>query len=151
MNLKLKYPQQFKKQHKKRSLKPNFDSPQIQTSTSLFINNQYTDIGKRYACYVHQHIILPKKFISFFRKFLRKFFKRHNIQCWFRIQLNKIITSKSKNSRMGRGVGTLNRTAFLVNSHKPLFLISNISSKRVLLLKHFLMHRLPIKLILFKV
>lgn len=150
MNIKLKYPQQFKKQHKARFLVPNFNKLVKQQTTTLSYHI-VCSTNRLYACYVNQHIILPKKFISFLRKFLRKFFKRHNIQCWFRIQLNKVISSKSKNSRMGRGVGTLNRTAFSVNSNKPFFLISNISTNRSGKLLRFLAKRLPIKLTLHQV
>lgn len=147
MNLKLKYPQQFKKQHKSRFLAPNFNKlTKQQTKTLSYRIDSITN--RIYACYVNQHIILPKKFISFLRKFLRKFFKRHNIKCWFRIQLNKVISSKSKNSRMGRGVGTLNRTAFSINSNKPFFLIANISLNRSEKLLRFLSKRLPITLTL---
>ena len=80
MNLKLKYPQQFKKQHKSRFLAPNFNKlTKQQTKTLSYRIDSITN--RIYACYVNQHIILPKKFISFLRKFLRKFFKRHNIKC----------------------------------------------------------------------
>lgn len=151
MNLKLKYPQQFKKQHKKRSIKPNFNPLNLRNNSITSSIAGCPSFRMKYACYVNQHLILPKKFISFLRKFLRKFFKRHNIQCWFRIQLNKVISSKSKNSRMGRGVGTINRTAFSINSHKPLFLIANISSRRLTLLKYFLSHRLPINLVIYQI
>lgn len=149
MNIKLKYPQQFKKQHKKRTLQlptnlnPNLDSQSKGISSYKMTSNF------QYICIPTQSIILPKKFISFLRKFLRKFFKRHHICCWFRIQLNKVISSKSKNSRMGRGVGTINRTAFQIFANKPLFIISNISSKRLMLLTKFLSKRLPIKLLVF--
>ena len=50
---------------------------------------------------------------------------------------------------MGRGVGTINRTAFHILTNKPLFIISNISSKRLNLLTKFLSKRLPIKLLVY--
>ena len=81
MNLKLKYPQQFKKQHKKRSLLlSSMANPNLIKEKKLL--SLCTDtFQSQYICIPAQSLILPKKFISFLRKFLRKFFKRHNICC----------------------------------------------------------------------
>ena len=144
MNLRLKYPQQFKKQHKSRRCFPII-TPLWQTDRIAPFSNISE---KKYCVYMCQNIILPKKFISFIRKFFRKFFKRQHVSCWFRIQLNKVISSKSKNSRMGRGVGTANRMAYYINSRKPFCLVFNVSPKRINLFAKFLTKRLAIKLII---
>ena len=142
MNIKLKYPQQFKKQHKSRKnffYKKTLLNLDTSSFTSFFEK-------KRIALFTNQPIVLPKKIISFLRKFLRKFFKKRKIKCWLNLQPNRIITSKSKNSRMGRGVGSINRTAFLVLPIKPLFIFANVSQKRVNFLVRLLKSRLPIQL-----
>lgn len=152
MLLKLKYPQRFKKQHKSRTNVINTkrwlklsskDSHTLLTSTKKLT----TPTSNLYKVYSPQRFILPKKLISFIRKFFRKFFKRHKVCCWFRIQPNCAISSKSKNSRMGRGVGSINRTAFLLKAHHPLVIFSNISPNRLKHLTNMLTKRMPIKLL----
>ena len=145
MNIKLKYPQKFKKQHKARFV--------YDMTSDINFNLQLQPISQQPSVnflkiYFSQNIILPKRTISFLRKVLRKFLKKKRINCWFNIQPNKIITSKSKNSRMGRGVGTINRTAFKISSKKPFLILNNISVLRTKYLMSFLSARLPISLVM---
>lgn len=139
MNIKLKYPQKFKKQHKKR----------LTRRINNLISDGYSSMRthRTYALYPQQNIILPKRFISYIRKMLRKLFKKRRIHCWFRLQPNKVISSKSKNSRMGKGVGTINRSAFKVTAGKPILILTNISQLRLTYLTKSLQSRLPVRLV----
>lgn len=135
MNLKVKYPQKFKKQHKKRV---SYLMSSVNLSTGVKTG--------RLALAPTQQVVLPKQFITFIRKLLRKFFKRKKIACWFNIQPNKLFTSKSKNSRMGKGVGAINRTGFQVTAMQPILIISNISKSRMGYLVRLLQSRCPVVL-----
>lgn len=136
--LKNKYPQKFKKQHKKRQNRYN----------SLTLQNEYASFAAptRYGIFTPHNSLIPTKLISFFRKTFKKFFKKKKIKCWFRVTQNKTISSKPKNSRMGKGVGTINRVGFTTRPQAPLFVFENISSRRVLLLALFITKRYPISL-----
>lgn len=136
MNLKLKYPQQYKKQHKNRQNKIN----KYRVSGVISMKSRtYVSLN----CV--QNVILPNRFISFLRKILRKFFKKRHIKCWLTVQPNKLITSKAKNSRMGKGVGTINRVGFYTTK-KPFLVLSNISSKRCRYLARYLQARLSVNI-----
>lgn len=45
--------------------------------------------------------------------------------------MNRVVTTKSKNSRMGKGVGTKNRYSFYVKPSKPIFIFQNSSLMRI--------------------
>lgn len=135
MNLKVKYPQKFKKQHKKRLSYRTLPATERSAASTNYL-----------AIAPVQRVVLPKQFITFIRKLLRKFFKKKSIACWFNIQPNKLFTSKSKNSRMGKGVGAINRTGFQVPPMQPILLISNISRCRMTYLSRLLCSRCPVVL-----
>jgi len=69
-----KYPQKFKKQHKRRQfirhVKP---TPGLIPYTGEFA--KYVTISVRHAS------LIPNKFIVFFRKIFRKFFKKRHVSC----------------------------------------------------------------------
>jgi ribosomal protein L16/L10AE len=132
-----KYPQYFKKNHKKRSNK-SLNSVTMQNSSSQ--QDQWLGI------YSTSWVILPHRFIAFFRKIFRKWIKKRKIRLWFNITLNKTITNKAKNSRMGKGVGTLNRFAFNCNPHKPIIMCQNISPIRIKCIASTLQSRVPVHL-----
>lgn len=146
MNLKLKYPQRFKKQHKSRV--------SYQPVKASYLGNLITPnkpSSSKFALASSQDVTLPNKFITFLRKILRKFFKKRNIRCWFRVQPNHLISSKGKNSRMGKGTGSINRIAFRVKANKPILVIDNISPSRVLFLLRNVQARSPVPLKYYKV
>jgi len=138
MNMYAKYPQTSKKQHKQRhSYKPD--------TTIAYLKPSETS-NRHIGIFVTQSYVLPKRYVSYIRKHFRKFFKKRHVRFWFYIQPNYLITSKSKNSRMGKGVGTINRVAFKVGPKAPTLVLSNISVSRVLSLSRLLSMRLSIPL-----
>lgn len=139
MNISKKYPQTFKKQHNHRT---------CSLPRPVYTNLYYTaaENSLQLAIYATQPLLLPHRFISYFRKMIRKFCKKRAIQCWFRIQPNKVVTSKAKNSRMGKGVGTINRVGFYCTPKAPIFILANVSKARARKLASMLACRLPIPL-----
>ncbi len=79
MNIKLKYPQKFKKQHKTRSAYN--ESNNLNFNIKLISINKKLEKKNLLKIYLLQNIILPKRTISFLRKLLRKFFKKKKINC----------------------------------------------------------------------
>jgi ribosomal protein L16/L10AE len=67
--------------------------------------------------------------------FRKKYFKRrtyqHNVKYWVMIKPNFLLTMKSKNSRMGSGVGAYVRVCFQVKPNKPLIFLQNYSHRFV--------------------
>lgn len=63
--------------------------------------------------------------------FRKKYFKRdtfkHNVRYWVMIKPNFLLTMKSKNSRMGSGVGAYVRVCFEIKPNKPLLFLENYS------------------------
>ena len=134
---KKKYPNLFKKQHKKRSLfikKKNlykFSSKQNKSTNIKFII-----LSTQNSC------ILPKNFISFFRKHFRKFLKKKKILCFFKLCVNYIISTKPKNSRMGKGVGSIKRFSFKLKKKQSFLILKNYGIKRANTLAKYLTKRL---------
>lgn len=73
--------------------------------------------------YIRFEFIYLKTFKKLFRK---KYFKRKNallkIKFWLMVKPNFLLTMKSKNSRMGSGVGSYVRICSLLKPNKPIIL-----------------------------
>jgi len=143
-----KYPILYKKQHKKRSIKKDF-----------FFKNTYNWVCPKlqkklnksiYYIYPKTSFILPKNFMIFFKRYFKKFFKKKNIKCLFLFNINVTLSTKHKNSRMGKGVGRFKRHAVQIKKNSPFILLYNISEKRAHILTHFLSSRLGQKFFIFK-
>lgn len=141
--LKKRYPNFFKKQHKKRYFKVN-------KFYQMFFFEKNSRRNKKF----HQvylvtttNTVLPKRVVPFFRKHFRKFFKKRKIRCFFLIHPNYLVSAKNKNSRMGKGVGAIKRRSYLLSKQQPFLLLKNCSFKRALLLSKFFTKRFKIKVI----
>jgi ribosomal protein L16/L10AE len=130
MNIRLKYPQKFKKQHKKRT----------GIRRTVLVSKALSSVVGVYSA---TSVLLPNRFIAYVRKLLKKFLKKRKITCWFRLEPNRLITSKAKNSRMGKGVGTGNRVGFYVRPTTPILIMANISNKRTSFIISLLQPRFP--------
>lgn len=128
-----RYPNKSKKQFKKRYEKK-----------SLLFKNKYNTYNKiTYSVYIYpeKNLILSRSYISFFRKYFRKFLKKKKTKLFFKLQLNYNISVKNKNSRMGKGVGSIKRRSFFLEKRKPFILIKNCNYSRVKLICLFLRKR----------
>lgn len=133
-----RYPNQYKKQHKKR-YKRCYDFEQ----TIIYKYTPITkDVHHRFAIIPKGGFILPRTTIPFFRRHFKKFLKRRHIDCIFKIRPNYTISCKNKNSRMGKGVGSLSRLTFRVNKHQPFIYTFNASQRRAELIAGYLTKRL---------
>lgn len=63
--------------------------------------------------------------------FRKKYYKRdkyiNRVKYWVMIKPNFLLTMKSKNSRMGSGVGAYVRVCFILKPNKPLVFVRNYS------------------------
>lgn len=139
---KLKYPQNYKKQRKSRKHHHTYTP----TDSSLIKTRQPSQTQKTYYVYVANPYILPTRFVSFLRRLLKKRIKKRSIRCWLVLKPNVFISNKPKNSRMGKGVGTINRKGFKLKPTTPWLALANISNARVQILRKFLESRLGVKL-----
>jgi len=121
---KTKYPAYSKKQHKQRKLSKNIKLSKNRRRAGLSISSSYKVFFKR-------NTILPKNYITYIRRKNKRFFKKKKIKVYFKLKVNYIISSKNKNSRMGKGVGTLNRFAFFKKSGSVFLEFNNISYARL--------------------
>jgi ribosomal protein L16/L10AE len=119
-----KYPSFFKKQHKKRT-----------KSKQSYRNRQathgYTPISGNYTVYTSSNCIFPANFFIYIKKHYKGFLKKKKIKLYFRVKTNYILSSKNKNSRMGKGVGTINRYSIAKKSNRVFFEIFNINLYRL--------------------
>lgn len=135
---KQKYPGSYKKQHKKRTR-----SPYITYTASHKFKNKF-------MVHFQYNYILPKNILIFFKKFFKKFLKRKKIKFFFKLRLNYMLTSKNKNSRMGKGVGTLNRYAFFKKSTSCFAEVNNVNIVRLRLLLQVVEKRLGVKFLVIR-
>lgn len=130
----VKYPGTYKKQHKKR------------------VKSNVYSVSSRKGIAVHFEInyILPKNFLVFFKRCLKKFFKKKKIKLFFKVKANYVISSKNKNSRMGKGVGTLDRYSFSKTSNKCFAEVFNINVFRLKLFLRFFEKRSGVRFTIYK-
>lgn len=121
---KTKYPTHSKKQHKQRKRSKGVRLGKSNLRVSLNTSSSYKVFFKRNA-------ILPKNYITYIRRKNKAFFKKKKIKVFFKLNANYIISAKNKNSRMGKGVGTLNRFAFFKKSNNVFLEFNNINYVRL--------------------
>ena len=119
-----KYPTYSKKQHKRRKRSPQLKLNHLKTKVGLTPINSF-------KIYFKNNTVLPKNYIVYIRRKNKNFFKKKKIKVFFKLNVNYIISSKNKNSRMGKGVGTLNRFAFLKKSNNVFLEFNNINYRRL--------------------
>lgn len=124
---KTKYPAHSKKQHKHRKRSKSVKLGKSNFRVNLSTNSSYKVFFKR-------NTILPKNYITYIRRKNKAFFKKKKIKVFFKLNVNYIISAKNKNSRMGKGVGTLNRFAFFKKSNNVFLEFNNINYSRLQLI-----------------
>lgn len=67
----------------------------------------------------------------FRKKYLKRRTYQHKVKYWVMIKPNFLLTMKSKNSRMGSGVGAYVRVCFQIRPNKPLLFLQNYSHRFV--------------------
>lgn len=97
--------------------------------------------------FIRFELVYLKTFKKVFRK---KYFKRKTSlmgsKFWLMIKPNFLLTIKSKNSRMGSGVGTYVRVCSLVKPNRPVILFKNYSTYIVSKVVKYLKLKLNINL-----
>lgn len=121
----------IKKKHvfKRRSIK----SVKFSNYSSYLQKGLFTLIQTRFE-FVHLRVI--KKL------FRKKYYKRdkfvNRVKFWVIIRPNFLLTMKSKNSRMGSGIGSYVRVCFRLKPNKPIVFFRNYSYKFILnIIKYF--------------
>lgn len=74
--------------------------------------------------------------LKIFKKILRKKYYKKGLnfkmtKYWLMIRPNFLLTMKSKNSRMGSGVGLYVRVASIIKADTPIFLVKNYSERLI--------------------
>lgn len=143
-----KYPHLYKKHRNNRS---NKSIPKLTFPYQTFWEKKVPQYVKYTCISTTQPILLPKRFVAYFRKMLRKWIKKRKIRVFINLCLNRTITTKAKNARMGKGSGTVNRFGFFCKAHHPIFVFKNISLKRAKYLVRHLNARMPADFYVYEV
>lgn len=94
--------------------------------------------------------IYLKVFKKIFRKkYMKKKCIQKNTKFWIMIKPNFILSMKSKNSRMGSGVGLYTRVCSIIKPQKPLILTKGYSKKFLLKSVTYLKKKMNINSFLF--
>ena len=104
-------------------------------------------------------IYCPKKFrldfviIRLFKKLLRRKFIKAKTRFfkpkyWLFIKPNYLLTQKSKNSRMGAGVGKLVRLTNIINPGKTIFKTWYYTIRYTRAMLRTILHKLPVQLLI---
>lgn len=108
------------------------------------------DINLTSGIYSQNKIRFEFVYLRIFKKiFRKKYFKQKKlllpaVKYWLMIKPNFILSMKSKNSRMGCGVGNYIRVCCIVKPSKPLILFKNYSDKFILNTKNYIKKKLNI-------
>lgn len=88
--------------------------------------------NKKSGIYLKNQIRFELINLKIFKKILRKKYYKKGLnfkmtKYWLMIRPNFLLTIKSKNSRMGSGVGLYLRVASIIKADTPIFLLKNYS------------------------
>jgi len=88
--------------------------------------------NKRGGIYLQHQLRFELINLKIFKKLLRKKYYKKGLnfkrtKYWLMIRPNFLLTMKSKNSRMGSGVGLYVRVSSIIKADTPIFLIKNYS------------------------
>jgi len=130
---------------------------------NFLIKKKHIFKRRRYKTYIHNitnditngiysrnqfkfEFVYLKTFKRFFKRKKRK--KRKKIytktKYWMMVKPNFLLTMKSKNARMGSGVGVYVRVVTIIKPNKPLILLKRYSLAFIRLVKHYLKLKLNI-------
>lgn len=101
---------------------------------------------------VSKKVLFEGVYYIFLRKLLRKCSKKNNLsKIWVFLKPNYPISKKSKNSRMGKGVGSFLRWATQLNPNFAIIKTYKISSNRLFKIRNLLSRAIgvPISIVFF--
>lgn len=140
MVISLKYPQKFKKQHKNRFVRVK------KLKIPLLVKKSHLSVVSQGNIISPSQQILPRTTLNHFKKRFRKFFLKKSVSVLFALKLNRGLSSKGKNARMGKGVGTINYFGYQLRAGGSILNTRNISSARAGALCTYLNKRLSKKI-----
>jgi ribosomal protein L16/L10AE len=112
--------------------------------------NQLNTVG-RGGIYTKNQILFQLTNLKTFKKILRKKYYKKNLnfklaKYWLMIRPNFLLTMKSKNSRMGVGVGKYVRVASIIKADIPIFLFKNYGRYMIKSLVNYVKMKMNINL-----
>ena len=138
-----KYTIIYKKQFKKRKVYKNYNYLNYLKYHSFFYWKPRVLFIRGYSKFFY--IVKIPFYVRVFR-LIRKLFKNRRILFFSSIFLNKMLTKKYKNSRMGKGVGKRYKWVFSLLPYYPLFIVYNSNIRRLLWISNFLWNHWKIKI-----
>lgn len=115
-------------------IKKNHIFKRRKKKTPIYNNNNTLSTGIYNLNQIRFEFIYLKVFKKIFRKkYMKKKCIQKNTKFWMMIKPNFILSMKSKNSRMGSGVGMYTRVCSIIKPQKPLILVKDYS--KIFLLK----------------
>jgi hypothetical protein len=113
-------------------------------------NNQKSSnlINNETFFFFKDSFFLNLKFFFFLKKNIRKFFRKKRKTIFVLLKPNFILRSKSKNSRMGKGIGKPVKLFFFCKNNTPVLIFKKLTLRRKLFLK-FLIQKFLKKKIFF--
>ena len=109
--------------------------------------------NKRVGIYLEHQMRFELINLKIFKKLLRKKYYKKNtlfkrLKYWLMIRPNFLLSIKSKNSRMGSGVGNYVRVASIIKADTPIFILKNYSENIIKKLIKYIKMKMNINLYL---
>ncbi len=109
--------------------------------------------NKKVAIYLEHQMRFELINLKIFKKLLRKkYYKKKTLfkrlKYWLMIRPNFLLSIKSKNSRMGSGVGNYVRVASIIKADTPIFILKNYSENIIKKLIKYVKMKMNINLYL---
>lgn len=127
----------LKKQHKVRVVRPKL------RCASVWLPGP----KKHVFVIARQDFILSRGFLFKIRRRLKKYILRNKVKINFRFTHNYTLSSKGKNMRMGKGVGTINRVVIKIYRGATVLHLTNIHPVRLRTVKFIFQKYFPTKFI----
>lgn len=138
-----KYTLFFKKQFKHRWVRPSF-----LWESYYYSNFWYLRTPQQYFYRGYSRFAITTK-LHFYRllfKFIKKRFRSRKILFFVTCKVNRMLSKKNKNSRMGKGVGKRFKWVFFFEPYYPLFIAYNCNISRLKWISNFLWKHMKIKI-----
>lgn len=114
-------------------IKKNHIFKRRKKKTPVFQQNLNLSTGIYNLTQIRFEFVYLKVFKKIFRKkYMKKKCIQKNTNFWMMIKPNFILSMKSKNSRMGSGVGMYTRVCSIIKPQKPLILLKGYSKNFLL-------------------
>lgn len=126
-------------------IKKNHIFKRRKKKTPVYNNNNTLSTGIYNLNQIRFEFIYLKVFKKIFRKkYMKKKCIQKNTKFWMMIKPNFILSMKSKNSRMGSGVGMYTRVCSIIKPQKPLILVKDYSKNFLLKSVNYLKKKMNI-------